>query len=196
MRGQLDRYQKWNPALAHALARTLGSPTPDVLNAIIPPPAAGELANQRWHCYMEANAGIIGMLPDREYGNAAISRMDSNVQLLTQEWWLEVSRLWADQEVTLIRGSDRSLTASQMLDSPGSPEAVTEVLGPSRDAWNSYDDLLRRARAADHEIVLLCTGLVARPLVHALVAAHHKAYDLGHFGVWFDKGLPKEGARA
>jgi len=197
MRGQRDRYQKWDPSLAGLLGQTLGEASPGVLNALIPPPGVGELANQRWHCYMEANAGILGMLPKIQYGCASISRMDSNIQLLTEEWWLECSKLWADKEITLVRGSERSLTAPQLLESPGSPEAVTEVLGPVQNAWDAYDDLFDRIIQADKEIVLLCTGLVARPLVHRLTGTgRHKAYDLGHLGIWFDKGLPKLDVRA
>ncbi len=196
MRGQRDRYQKWVPELAWKLAHTLVSPSEGVLNCIIPPPGLGELANQRWKCYMEANAGIVGMLTMQVYGNAAISRMDSDIQLLTPEYWLTISRLWVDKDVTLIRGSERSLTADKLMASPGRPMTVTEVVGPAQNAWEKFDALYEGAMAADNETVLLCTGLVARPLVHRLVAAGLKAYDLGHLGVWFDKGLPKPDARA
>jgi hypothetical protein len=191
MRGQRDRYQKWDPALAWMLAQSLSHPAVDVLNAIIPPPGAGELANQRWHCYYEANAGIIGMLPDRVYGNAAITRIDSNRQLHTEEWWLAVTQLWADKEVTLVRGTDRSLTPEMMLNSPGSPESVCDVLSKPNNSWEIYDNLHEKIVAAENEIVILCTGLVARPLVHSLVLAGHRAYDLGHLGVWFKNGKPK-----
>lgn len=197
MRGQRDRYQKWEPKLAYELGCSLSFPHPDVLNALIPPPGVGELANQRWHCYMEANAGIIGLLPtDRDYGNAAISRMDSNIQLLTAEWWLQCSKLWADKRVTLVRGSERSLTMAKLMESPGAPEYVEEVTGPAQNAWDAYEDLFVRATRAGNEIILLCTGLVSRPLVHSLVEAKHIAYDLGHLGIWFDKGQPKVDARA
>ena len=192
MRGQRDRYQQWDPMLAAKLAQFLGVPTPGVLNAIIPPPGIGDRINQRWHCYKEANAGIIGLLPDRIYGDASLSRMDSNIQLHTEEWWLEISKLWADQEITLIRGSERSLTAPRMLESPGSPEAVTEILSPVNNAWTDYDCLLTKVLDAGHERVILCTGLVARPLVHAIVAHGLRAYDLGHLGMWFREGKPIE----
>lgn len=196
MRGQRDRYQKWDPKLAHELGCSLSTPHGQVLNAIIPPPGLGQLANQRWHCYVEANAGIIGLLPGAPYGDASITRMDSNIQLHTAEWWLECSKLWADKDVTLVRGSERSLTATQLFESPGAPMTVSEVVGPPQNAWDKYEDLFKATVAAENEIVLLCTGLVARPLVHSLVMARHSAYDLGHLGIWFDKGQPKPGVRA
>jgi len=193
LRGQMDRYQAPTPDLAYALAEGLRRPHPDVLNAIIAPPGHGTFVNQRWICYFEANAGIIPMLDrDYEYGNASLSRMDSCVQLHTEEWWLEVAKLWKDQEVTLIRGSERSLTAQMMLESPNSPESVTEVISSVRNAWSHYDRILKETRDAGHQVVILCTGLVARPLVHALVAAGHSAFDVGHFGLWFKDGKPIE----
>ena len=181
--------------MAFHIARGLKTPTAGVLNAIIPPPAHGEFANQRWHCYLEANAGLIGLLSEQEYGSASLSRMDSCPYLHNEEWWCAVSKLWSDKEITLIRGSERSLTAPRMLDSPGSPELVTEILSPQRNAWDQYDRLLKDALEAGHETVILCTGLVARPLVHALVAHGLRAYDLGHLGLWFREGKPIEVAR-
>lgn len=191
MRGQQDRFQKWDPKLAFELGVTLQHPAATVLNCIIPPPGHGELANQKWHCYQEANAGIIGLLPERIYGNASLTRIDSNRQLHTEEFWLECSKLWADKDVTLIRGGDRSLTPEMLLESPGSPESVCDILSNPRNSWDLYDELQKRAIAAEREVILLCTGLVARPLVHSLVLAGHEAYDLGHLGVWFKNGKPK-----
>src|ERR1017187_836290 len=77
MRGQPDRYQKAEPELAAALAHSLSVPCPSVLNAIVPPPAPGTVGNHRWEWYWAANAGIINLLPEREYGSASLSRMDS-----------------------------------------------------------------------------------------------------------------------
>jgi Glycosyltransferase GT-D fold len=189
MRGQQDRYQKFEPKLAHALARSLAHPHPGVLNAVIPAPAEGP-GSQRWICFWEANAGIIGMLPDREYGSANLSRLDSCPALHTAEYWLSVSRLWAGKKITLVRGSERSLTANKLLDAPGAPSGVHEIYSTFRHSWSMYDDLLQRTREAGNETVILCTGLVARPLVHALAQSFHRAIDLGHLGLWFENGLP------
>jgi hypothetical protein len=132
------------------------------------------------------------MLPKREYGSASLSRMDSCPQLHTAEFWLKVSRLWADWRITLVRGSERSLTAAKLMESPGAPEHVTEVITAAKDSWSMYEDILKRTEAAGNEKVILCNGLVTRPLVHALCETGHRAYDLGHLGQWFEKGLPVE----
>jgi hypothetical protein len=190
MRGQPDRYQKWEPELAAALAHTLSVPCPYVLNAIVPPPAEGTIGNHRWICFWEANAGIINLLPKREYGSASLSRMDSCPQNHSEEFWLSVSRLWAGKDITLVYGSERSLTPIKLIESPGAPNKVALVTTPPRNAWSTYDKILERTLEAGNETVILCTGLVARPLVHALCEKGHRAIDLGHLGLWFEKGLP------
>ena len=192
MRGQPDRYQKSLPELAYQLACGLRQPAPTVLNALIPPPAAGVQGNYRWQCYLESNAGILGLLPDGPYGSASLSRMDSCPYLHTEEWWLEISKLWADKEITLIRGSERSLVADDLLRAPGAPEAVTEIISASRNAYDHYERVLQSTVEAGHQTVILSTGLVARPLVHALVVRGLRAYDLGHIGMWFREGKPIE----
>lgn len=192
MRGQQDRFQKWEPKLAHALALSLSDPNPVVLNAIIPAPVEGP-GNQRWICFWEANAGIIGLLPQRRvYGSASLSRMDSCPQLHTAEWWLSVSRLWADKDITLVYGSERSLTPGKLFDAPGAPKSVAPVQSDFKNSWSKYEEIFKQVRSAGNETVVLCTGLVARPLVHALCGAAHRAYDLGHLGMWFSKGQPIE----
>ena len=191
MRGQQDRYQKCEPKLAHALARSLSDPSPYVLNAIVPAPAEGP-GNYRWICFWEANAGIIGLLPKRTYGSASLSRMDSCPQNHTAEFWLKVSQLWKDSDITLVHGSERSLTAAKLMESPNAPKSIHTERSAFKNSWSMYDELLKDIEKAGNEKVVLCTGLVTRPLVHALCETGHRAYDLGHLGQWFEKGLPIE----
>lgn len=191
MRGQQDRYQKCEPKLAHALARSLSDPSPYVLNAIVPAPAEGP-GNYRWICFWEANAGIIGLLPKRTYGSASLSRMDSCPQLHTAEFWLKVSQLWKGSDITLVHGSERSLTAAKLMESPNAPKSIHTERSAFKNSWSMYDELLKGIEKAGNEKVVLCTGLVTRPLVHALCETGHRAYDLGHLGQWFEKGLPIE----
>lgn len=164
---------------------------PGVLNALIPPPGPSELAAHRWRCYVEANAGIIPLLPEIEYGDATITRIDSCRELHTQEWYAAVSQLWADKDVTLVRGTDRSITPEMLLNSPGSPESVCDILARPKHSFEIVDELFVKIMAAQRETVILCAGPVAKLLVHMLVQRGLYAYDLGHFGVWFNQGLPK-----
>ena len=192
MRGQGDVYQKHVPSLAHSLGYYLTHPCERVLNCL--PRAVTERDTPfyyRWQAFMEANAGIIGLLPDRVYGSAYLSRMDSVPELHTTTYWMMVARLWAGQDVTLVRGSERSLTRDKLMHSPSPPKSVTEVLTPFRNGWEDVDETFERMQRAGNDTVILCTGLMARPLVHRWVELRGRAWDLGHLGLYFDLGRPR-----
>jgi hypothetical protein len=192
MRGQRDRYHKPCHKLAEALATSLHRGHNKVLNCLIPPPVAreGTLAYQRWHNYVEMNSGIFPFLIDEYYGSSNISRMDSQTHLHTTSWWLTVSKLWQDKAICLVRGSERSLTAEKLWESPNVPKSIFEVRCKHADNFDQLDELYTKICEVGIETVILCSGLVTRPLVHKLVGAGLKAYDLGHIGLWFKNGSP------
>jgi Glycosyltransferase GT-D fold len=193
LRGQEDRFHKACPKLAQALAESIHRGSNQVLNCLIPPPLdarEGALAFARWHFYLEMNAGLFPFLRDEVYGSSNISRMDSCPHLHTTSWWDHVAKLWAGKRICLVRGTDRSLTTTKLMESPGAPTSVTEVICKPRDNFGELNDIHARVRAAGCETVVLCSGLTTRPLVHQLVRDGHIAYDMGHFGQWFNKGRP------
>jgi hypothetical protein len=87
-------------------------------------------------------------------------------------------------------GSERSLTKTKLCESPHAPSSVAEVWCKPRDNFEQSDEIYQNVLKADREIVIMCSGLTTRPLIHRLVEAGHRAYDLGHFGQWFNKGRP------
>lgn len=192
IRGRPDRFQKWDPGLAAALAESLHRGSNQVLNCLVPPPTAEHASpmRHRWDAYLEANAGIIPFLEDELYGSSNVSRMDSCPHLHTTSWYQTVARLWQGKDICLVRGSDRSLTQDKLLASPNAPKSVTEVITPSKDGWDSFEQTFQDTCNANRKIIVLCAGLVVRPLVHRLVAEGLHAYDLGHFGMWFKDGQP------
>jgi Glycosyltransferase GT-D fold len=193
MRGAIDRYHKACPKLAKAIAESLHRGNSQVLNCLIPPPSDmrhGNLAFQRWTMYLEMNAGILPFLSGELYGSSNVSRMDSCPHLHTTQWWTTISALWAGKEICLVSGSERSLTETKLLGSPGAPSGIVHVPCKPRDNFSQFDELYHKVLEADREVVILSAGLTTRPLVHRLVAAGHLAYDMGHLGLWFNQGKP------
>lgn len=192
IRGQRDRYHKACPQLAEALATCLHRGSSQVLNCLIPRPIAqeGSLAYQRWHTYLEVNAGILPFLIDEIYGSSNISRMDSCPHLHTISWWHQVAKLWRDKDICLVRGSERSLTKEKLLGSPYPPRSVVEVACPPQDNFRHVEQIFTDIAHTGCDPVILCCGLSARPLVHRLVEYGLHAYDVGHFGLWYRNGHP------
>lgn len=192
MRGQRDVYQCWSPSLAEQLAACLADPTPKVLNCVPRPVNERDtLYAHRWQAFTEANAGLLPLLGKSTYGSSYISRMDSVPELHTTLYWAQVARLWFGHDVTLVRGSERSLTSEKLLASPSPPKSVAEVVTAVRDGWKDIDRTFEQTVATARSIVLVCAGLAARPLVHRLVGHGFLAYDLGHLGLYFDRGMPR-----
>src|SRR5882672_3655827 len=151
MRGQRDRYHVPCPKLAKALAETLHRGSNRVLNCLIPPPPTlqhGNLVYQRWHNYLEMNAGLLPFLSNEIYGSSNISRMDSCPHLHTTLWWLQVSKLWQDKDICMVRGSDRSLSRVKLMEAPQAPSACVEILCKPQDNFVQLDEIYAAVLAA------------------------------------------------
>lgn len=121
------------------------------------------------------------LLTARPYYSAFISRPDSAPWIDTQDYWQAIESLWIGQDVTLVRGSGKSLVAEDLVGA----KTVTEIIAPRQHAWAAYQDLLDRigtpARA------LLCLGPAATVMAVDLCAKGVHAIDLGHCGMFLKK---------
>lgn len=119
----------------------------------------------------------------RSYASAFISRPDSAPWINTAKYWARLEQLWIDQDVTLVRGSQKSLTAEDLIGAG----AVTEIIGPRQHAWSSREDIIARVMAGQPRRVLLCLGPSATALAVKFCALGVQAIDLGHVGMFLRK---------
>lgn len=124
------------------------------------------------------------LLADRPYVSAFVTRPDSAPWIDVPAYWTALSSLWVGKEVTLVRGSRRSFTASDLVGA-----SVTEIVAPSVDAWSSYASLLERVQIGRPSRVLLCLGPTATVMAVDLCAHGVHAVDLGHCGMFYRKHL-------
>jgi Glycosyltransferase GT-D fold len=119
--------------------------------------------------------------PQVPYYSAFISRPDSSPLPFTPAYWQRVRQLWADKDVVLVRGSDKSLTPARL------PEArsVREVRGPAQHGFAACATL--EAAIGDAPLVVLCLGMTATVLAWRLANRGHQALDLGHIGMFLPK---------
>jgi hypothetical protein len=126
------------------------------------------------------------VLTDRRYVSSFVTRPDSAPWINTREYWDRLESLWRDQDVTLVRGSGKSLTCDDL----DSARNVTEVLAPRQHAWAEYERLLERIGTPTR--VLLCLGPTATVMAVDLCARGIHAIDLGHVGMFRRKHLRGE----
>jgi hypothetical protein len=120
-------------------------------------------------------------LADRPYVSSFISRPDSAPWINTDEYWALVESLWIGQDVTVVRGSGKSLAPDDLVGAG----AITDVLCPRQHAFAEYDDILERiCRPAR---VLICLGPTATVLAADLCARGVQAIDLGHIAMFLRK---------
>jgi hypothetical protein len=126
------------------------------------------------------------LLSDRPYASAFVSRPDSAPWIDTPEYWTALSSLWVGQDVTLVRGSARSLTAADLHGAC----YVHELIAPATHAWDYYSQAM--ARIDPRTRVLLCLGPTATVMAVDLCARGVQAIDIGHVGLFWRKHLRGE----
>lgn len=132
-----------------------------------------------WSKYLEMRR----LLSPREYVSAFITRPDSAPWIHTAAYWALVESLWRDQDVTVVRGSGKSLTAADV----SSARCVTEIIAPRRCAFSDYDGILHRIVQAGVKRVLLGLGPTATVLAVDLCARGFHAIDAGHLALFLRK---------
>ena len=83
------------------------------------------------HAYWRKYLASASLLADRPYVSSFITRPDSAPWIDTNAYWARLESLWIGQAVTLVRGSETSLTAADLIGA----ESETEVLAPRSGAW-------------------------------------------------------------
>jgi hypothetical protein len=165
--------QVYDPKLSVELRKTAASKS---VLACIPNIAASP--RQGWKKYGE---GKFGALWDqkRTYGSSLITRPDSAPWIDRPDYWAKIRRLWEDQDIVLVKGTERSLREETL----AGAKSIRSVGGPRRDAYAELD-------AIEEEIglpsarVLLCLGPSATVLADRLARKGVHAIDLGHLGMF------------
>lgn len=121
------------------------------------------------------------LLAERSYVSSFITRPDSAPWINTEDYWQRLESLWVGQDVTLVRGSSKSLTAEDLVGA----RTVTEILAPRQHAWAEYASLMQRIGTP--KLALLCLGPTATVMAVDLCAKGVHAIDLGHIGLFLRK---------
>lgn len=131
--------------------------------------------------FWQPHQRFASLLADREYVSAFISRPDSAPWIDTPTYWDWVESLWRGRDVTLVRGSTKSLIAEDLVGAG----TITEVIAPRQHAWDEYEQLLERIGRPQRAI--LCLGPTATVMAVDLCARGVHAIDLGHVGMFIRK---------
>lgn len=128
------------------------------------------------------------LLFDRPYVSSFITRPDSAPWIDTEDYWTRLESLWVGQDITLVRGSGKSLIPDDFVGA----KTVTEILAPRQHAFYdpetlvmTYDVLMERIGTPKRAI--LCLGASATVMAVDLCAKGVHAIDAGHIGMFLRK---------
>ena len=175
--GGRAKEQAAHPVLASRLRSILadsGECLVGIPNILSETPKAGF-----WRKYLMSASALL--MSGRVYASAFVTRPDSAPWIDTVDYWEQVQALWVGKDITLVRGTSRSLTAGDLVGA----RSVREVLGPMRDAFGEYDQLLEEIGTPT--VALLCLGPAATVMAVDLAAKGVHAIDLGHVGLFLKK---------
>jgi hypothetical protein len=121
--------------------------------------------------------------PKKKYYSAFITRPDSAPWIATDEYYAQIERLWKDQVVTMVYGSERSLSAT--FPAMASAKGLITVETDYAHTYHRIDEIQHRIEKAGAKRVLLMCGPTATCLAARLSKAGYHAIDLGHIGMWW-----------
>ncbi|MCR5178173.1 MAG: GT-D fold domain-containing protein [Lachnospiraceae bacterium] len=130
--------------------------------------------------------------PDRVYASTAFSRCYITIDDKSQcaGWFEKIRSIWKDRDVTVVEGPDSwSGVCNDLLSEAAS---VRRILGPARNAWDRYDEILSACREeAKGQLFLLALGPCAKPLAEDLFHEGYRVIDIGNMEIeytWFLMG--------
>lgn len=187
MRGEEISFQKADRELGARLLEILQSEDEQLLVGINyfylnPVEGVNKYTQNFLNCLqMQRKFLIKNCSPRRVYVDAAITQIYQNYNEYDFDMHFEkFQKLFRGRKVTLICGEgvfgDIKYNALDVC------EDVEYVYGPSRDAYDQYDELLKKALEIDKErVVCVILGPAAKVLVYDLHKNGRTAWDIGHY---------------
>jgi hypothetical protein len=171
--------QVHNKRISEELRQILVEPHPNCLVGIPNMSEVGPKA-RNWRKYIPNY--VPHLSPKVKYGSSFITRPDSAPWINTQRFFDDIESLWRGKTVTMVYGSNRSLSA----DFPAlhSAKKIQPINCSYRDAYEHVDVLEQEILRYDCDAVLLMCGPTATCLANRLAGKKH-AIDLGHIGMFW-----------
>ena len=148
--------------------------------------------NWRWFHLPETAAMLRDFCGDCTFGDTLVTRpyIDYRNSDNAKIVFPMLEKLWKDREILLVEGKETRMgIGNDLLDGAGS---VKRILGPGKNAFAVYDELLQAVLSNWHgELVLLALGPTATVLACDLCRHGIRALDVGHMDIeyeWYRSG--------
>lgn len=195
-------YQKQNTRLREYLIKILRSQNKEILVGL--PIGYYSLTNLKkkskttWRAVISWTYPSLSniLLPQKQYYNASMTRlyMDYEDTSHSDAWFKKVRSIWNKRDILLIEGEKSRLGVGN--DLFNNANSIKRALGPVKDAFDQFDNLLSFASQQDKSnLILVAMGPTAKPLCYELALQGFQAIDIGNLDVeyeWFLRGATEK----
>ncbi|MCR5485681.1 MAG: SP_1767 family glycosyltransferase [Clostridiales bacterium] len=129
----------------------------------------------------------------KKYYNASVTRQYITLvdRSESEDIYNRIKAIWDGRDVVLIEGEKTRMgVGNDLFDNVSS---VRRILGPAKQAFDRYDEILQEAKKQDKNVLfLLALGPCATALAYDLHKAGYQAVDVGHIDVeyeWMKSGV-------
>lgn len=127
------------------------------------------------------------LIKGKKYYNASMTRQYITLRNKeeSRDIFEHLKKIWDGRDVVIIEGEFSRLgVGNDLLDNAFS---IERILGPSRQAFSKYDEILADAKKLEHnKLILLALGPAATCLAYDLHKLGYQAVDIGHIDVEYE----------
>lgn len=127
------------------------------------------------------------MIPGKTYYHAGITRqyLGKKTQEESINWINKMKKIWDGRGVLLIEGAySRVGVGNDLLDNA---KSVKRILGPEREAFSKYNEIIEKAMEFDRDtLILLALGPCATAMAYDLHKLGFQAVDIGHIDIEYE----------
>lgn len=157
-----------------------------------------EKANDYWkkHLRRFRKVWYKYLVPGKKYYNASMTRqyIALSDRSLGVKIYDSIKKIWEGKEIVLIEGEkSRMGVGNDLFDGA---KSIKRIIGPSRQAFSKYDEILSEALKQEKNVMfLIALGPAATGLAYDLHLKGYQAVDIGHVDVeyeWLRMGAEKK----
>lgn len=127
------------------------------------------------------------LIKGKKYYNASITRQYIGLRNKNEshDIFEHLKKIWDGKDIVIIEGEFSRLGfGNDLFDNARS---IERILGPSRQAFSKYDEILTEAKKTDrNKLILLALGPAATCLAYDLHKLGYQAVDIGHIDVEYE----------
>ncbi len=200
--GKNISFQKATPFVESKLQQVLSSDEPNLLVAIADVFDDMKRYNENTKAYWKKHLSryrkvwYSHLRKDKKYYNATMTRQYIGLKNRSEGLTIyqKMQSIWQGRDIVFVEGEKSRMGVGNDLFS--NAKSVKRILGPSKQAFEKYDEIIAEVCKQDKDsLILLALGPVATCLAYDLHLKGYQAVDIGHADVeyeWLLMGADKK----